>query len=610
MARRSGGLLGQGGAGRALVEAAAKRTLGVDITAEANTRDKLVEALGDVRNERRMSRRLALMALNAIGRWTNGQDAPADDRLAVAERVRSVSRQDSHMLYAKRLRNAFCFGSGITDPKANDEEVQAVLDDFWNASANQAELTSPEAQWRFGMDLWEVSNFFPLVFFDGMDGRVLLAGLQHDQVRNVVRDPDNWRRILYYQVWEYVYDWDYGLGTPKPNPRKRVVYYEAFDGFAELEEEMDAGRQAPSVVRNMPANLLRPGRVLHTAINRGREQAFGEPEMRTNMRYAASFHDLLTGQVSKARAAQQFLMKVTATGASTEEQLRNTAMTALERRSPLASSLDVLDGEGGPRDAGAALWGNEALKAEPFDLKAGSAREDLESASQAFATGTNFPGHYFFGDPGSLAGSMAVELPVLKLTEIDQTVVVRLLRKLCDLRIKRAVDVGLLSERREPTEDELAAKVEVGPDGLVDRDMTYQLAMPEVTRRNLPELMQLVVDTATTFDPMGSSEPMTRALLGYVFAELLEFPDAPALVERIFAESEVPLGGGDPASTGDPTSTGPDGKQHTSDNPYGAKRTSPSVEAAVAVLWKRLSDPTDPLAVELAERQGASNGAA
>jgi len=596
------------GLGRQLVEAAAKRTLGVDIGEEQTLRSKLVEAVQDLRLADRANRRLGMLILGAASRFTSGQDADSMDRLSVADRVRSISRVDSHLFYAVRLRIAFCFGRGVTPPKANDDEVQVVLDDFWKAPANRAEITSAEAQWRFGKDLFEVCNVYTVVFADGMDGRVLLAGLQHDQVVDVVRDPKVWGRVLWYVVKEFVYEWDFEHHRPKPNPKQRTVYYEAFDGFEALEVELKQGRAMPA---SPSPTLIRPGRILHTAINRGREQAFGEPEMRTNLRWAASFADLLAGQVEKARAAQQYLVKITAQGASTEQALTDAAMRAVGRRSPLSASFEDLVPDPDPdlpRPArpGSQWWQNEAMNAEPFTLDAGSsnAKQDMDAASAAFATGTNFPAHYFTGDPGSLAGAMAVELPVLKLTDIDQEVALSPLRKLCDLRIARAIKVGLLTERREPTEEEMLAGAEVDADGLVERDLTYQLNMPEALRRNLPELMALATDTQSTWDPMGQSEPLQRALLGFVFSELLDFPDSPALIERIFAEQEQPMGGGEAEDDGtDPTtSTGPDGKQHPPDNPMGAKRQSAAVESALAVVWARLQDPEDVLAVELGER--------
>lgn len=603
--------------GRRLLEAAAQRFLGVDIEAEQDLRQKLVEATLDLGLEQRLGRRMRMLYLNAVGRMAHGQDRPARTRIQEAEEVRIVARRDSAMLYSIRLRNAFCFGKGVTVPKANDDEVQALLDDLWQAPQNTAELTGPEAQWKAGRDLWEVCNVYHLVFADGLDGRVLLAGLQHDQVRDVVRDPKVWRRILYYAVAEFTYSWNFTLNAITPNAQSQIVYYEALTGMAELEEELTQGRPFPTEVQPPPARL-RPGRVLHVAINQGREQAFGEPELATGVQWAASFKDLLAGPVEKARAAQKYLVQFTATGASTPEMLRSTAIRTVGRHSPLSLAFDGLGVEAEREremrsEAGSELWGNESLKAAPLNLESGAAAasDDMESASHGFAAATNFPGHYFFGDPGSLAGASAVELPVRKLSDQDQEVWRSVFRRICDLRIDRAMKVGLLKERRPPTDDEITSEIELGPDGMVERDLTYEINMPPVLDRNLPEMMQIVVDTATTFDPQGQSEPLERALLGFVLGDLLEFRDTPALVERIFAEAEgagTHIGGGVPPMPGAPPttgSTGIDGEQHTSANPYGVNQNSPSVEAVSALLG-RLADPDDPLTQAVAAHVAGS----
>lgn len=643
---RSGGILGPGSYGRRVVEAAVQRGLGVNLTEQESMRARLVEAVGDLRMLDVAHRALGRIALTQLGtEHTSGQDDEADSRIALARRVRYVARRDTHMLYAGRLRNAFCFGTGVVDPRAIDEDVQAILDAFWGAAANMAELTTPAAQWRAGKDLWETSNVYFVVFgLDPreLDGRVLLGSLQHDQVTAVVRDPEVWSRVLWYVVTEYVYEWDYAKHCPKANPTRRTVYYEALDGMAALEADMEEGRTNPPPAP--PAALLRPGRVLHVSMNRGKEQAFGEPEMRTNLRWAGAFNDMLAGQTEKAKAAQGYLMKVKAKGARTADQLQELALRAVGRRShiansPLTADLDVDAtppyGSQAATAPGSQFWENETLEAEPFNLDSGAAnaKADLESASMAFAQGTNFPGHYFFGDPGSLAGSMAVELPVLKLTEVDQKLwETEVFRRVCQLAIDRALAVGILSERRPPTDDEKEAGVEVGPDGQVERNLSFEVTMPDPLRRNLPELMGLVTDTVTTFDPTGANKPMKRALVGYVL-ELLDMSDAADLLDRIMSADEtieeeaalqaqaeqeaqlaaleaasVAAGGGGPTPPGQRTSTGPDGKQHTSQAPNGERKKGAVVEAAMSQLWGAVTEELEleALPLELAGANGTA----
>lgn len=632
---RKGGLLGRDGVAAALVEAGAKRFLGVDLNESLELTERLVEATGENRMLSVLNRRLGRLALNLPDKGAlRGQDDDPEQRIAIAQKVREVADRNAMVQLAVRLRNAFCFGTGVSAPKAPDPDVQDLLDDLWNATPNKAEFSTPEAQWRTGSDLWKNCNYYPVVYAglsaaeggrkaSALDGRVLVASLQHDLVVDVVRDPERWARVLYYRVVEHVYEYDYAKHAVKPNPTKRHVYYEAFDGMAELEEEVAAGRT--SVPPAPPAAILREGRVLHLAINRGKEQAFGQPELRTVLRFAAGFVDIALGQVEKAKSAQSYLMKIRAKGARTRDQLEDLALRTVGRRSAMSTApLDMdaaSDGQPARRGApGGQWWENEALEAEPFALDSGaaSAKQDLESVSMGLAAGTNYPGHYLFGEPGSLAGGFAVELPVLKLTEIDQEYVrSKLLATLCDLRIARAREVGILSDRRKLTEDELAEGRKPDADGMVERDFSYELRMPDPLRRNVPELMSLISDAHLTF-AAERNRPLRRALLGYTL-ELLEMSDAPALLESVMAAYEATdeadrdaldatMSGGGPE---DRRVVGPDGKRHPTDNAYGARRrTAGMIESALRATGDpEAAEVLTALAHVLEQRVANGNGA-
>jgi hypothetical protein len=146
-------------------------------------------------------------------------------------------------------------------------------------------------------------------------------------------------------------------------------------------------------------------------------------------------------------------------------------------------------------------------------------------------------------------------------------------RTLCDLRIQRAIAVGLLTERREPTEDELDAGVEVGPDGMVERDLSYELKMPDPLRRNLPELMQLVADTRRRSTRRGSPSRST-ARSSATRSSCSTCPRRAgarrAHLRRGTSRTSAAAARG---PGGAPTSTGPDGQQH----------------AALGELWRRIT---------------------
>jgi hypothetical protein len=598
MPSRRGGLVGD--VGRRLLESAATRVGMYAVPADDYDRvqdgrdlaDRLQEAEMDARLARRQSSHLGKLVLAGADSNAGTQDLEPDDRIDMAQRARYVAQRDSHVLFATRLRVAFTFGRGIPKPEASDPDVQAIaIDRFWDDENNRRELTTYAAQARKGWALFTQCNIYPVVFDDGLDGMVRLGHLAHDAVIGTVRDREVTGRVLYYKVKQWIpAPYDFNKGAPSRAGKWRLVYYESFEGFAELEAE---GRTPPEPA---PEERLMPGRVYHVAINRSEEQDFGVPELRANMKWAAAFNDILKGQVEKAKSAQRFLMKVKSTGATTGNALLRAAMNVVNRRSPLANAELPTDDDGTPAGTapGSDLWENGGLTAEPFALDSGAAaaQQDMQGAVDAYAAGTNYPGYYFHGDPGALAGATAAELPVLKLSDSDQELVEGVVRALIAWQIQRCIDVGLLTKRRPPTDEEITRGVEVGPDGMVERDLTFEVKMPDVLRRNLPEVMQLIADTAATFDPMGTNLAMNRWLFGKVLTQIFDVADPSAIVDDLFPEDEAlpadPTGGRGGGPAPPPGSIGADGKRHSSGNPYGAQQSATLVEAALDDLAGRL----------------------
>lgn len=601
--------------GRRLVETAATR-LGLHAVGEQEFAQvgQLREAQLDARLARRESQRLGREAISYVGQQDHAQDLEPDDRIGMARQGRYVAQRDAHVLLAHRLRTAFCIGRGIPKPEASDADVQVGFDEFWEDPDNQRELTTYSSQVAKCASLWKQCNIYPVVFDDGLDGAVRLGHLEHDSVVGAIPDPDVPGRTLYYKVRQYVpAPYDYVKHAPSRAGRFRIVYYESFEGMAQIEEE---GRPAPNPP---PANLLMPGRVFHVAINRDEEQVFGVPELRSNMKWAAAFNDIMSGQVEKAKSAQRFLMKVKAKGATTGNRLLNAALNVTNRRSPLGNSSfgEAEDPVASGVKPGGELWENDTLTAEPFALESGGAAAavDMQGAVDAFAAGTNFPGYWFHGDPGSLAGATGAELPVLKLTDADQEMMEGVVRRLMEHVTKRRIAVGLLAERRTPTPEELAANADVGPDGLIERDLSFEVKMPDALRRNLPEISQVIADAAATYDPMGQNAPLNRYLLGKTLTQLFDVSDPTPIVDAVFPEGE-PLPAPDPAnpppapapSSVPPTSTGPDNKRHTGDNPYGARRQASLIEASIEALAARMATSAAARAREHDEAFGAALG--
>lgn len=479
------------------------------------------------------------------------QEVNAPSRRKFAQQARTVWANDPLIGGTITLRNNYVFGRGVPAPRAKDPEVQKVIDEAWNDEDNQAVLTSLAAQLALGVDLELTSNLFFLIFDDGDDGKVKLGLLDHDTVEDVVRDPENRLRVLYYVAKERKREWDYKTDSPKFDPQQsKTVYYAHWRNQSEDEKTKP------------PSQKLGHGRVYHVSINRTSEQVFGTPSLRRTIRWASALNDYLGARVDVMNAAAAFLMKRKVKGTPT--QVANLAAKAISRNSPLSATNE---GEQQlPPRAGAILTENEAVDHIGFNLNTGAsnAMQDVQMLRSQLSVATGFPQHYL-GDSTatSLGTATALEGPVLKGVEAVQEIFEQVFRWFLERAIERAVEVGRLSKTvAGESNDELTIGSqrqtgEFGPQSTSDlqaadgedsrgemeaeteRDLTFELSMPNPLRRSMTDLIGAVSNVAKTFDPNATNIELSRALLAIALGEGLEVQEPGQMVEAIFPEGYV-----------------------------------------------------------------------
>ena len=568
-----------GGIFRRIAEAAATRS-GARVV-----EDEKLDLLEAEAIERRTLRKeldlLAWQSLDYLG--GNEQDMQAVQRRKLVQQSRVAWQQDPQLGAAVDLMNDFTLGRGVPSPKARDPKVQEIIDEAWNDEDNQLILTSYPAQMALGTDLSLQSNLFVLMF-TGQDGRVKLGMLDHDSVENVVRDPENRRRIIYYVSRRKHIKWDYQNDVPAYDADldrlrgERILYYQHWSN------EPNGRGMKP------PANKMGKGRVYHIAINKTGEMAFGHPTMHRVLRWSNAFNSLMESRVDAAKAAAAFVMKRKIKG--TPNQVRKLATQVLSKRGELGRTVDT-SGEDyliGPRSA-SVITENEGVEHESFKLDSGSAGANVDGQMirSQISAATHFPQHYL-GDIGSanLATATSMELPVLKAVESRQEVFEQLFRWFIDRVIEEAVKAGRIGEvlddeewaekqkemEKEGTseappeatgmesvggtpltpvqEAEMDAATELGaPEAPKSeeaeleerkRDLSYDFGLPNPLRRMMSDLVNSVSTIARTFDPNGTNLELSRTLLAVALGEGLEMEDPAQVVEKVY-----PPGYEDPA---------------------------------------------------------------
>lgn len=617
----------------ATIRESAERITGLSVQPLAEVH-RLQETEQELRGKQRELQDLAYSILD----YTQGapQEMKAQERRRLAQRARVVWQQDPQYGGTINLLNEFVLGRGIPKPQAVDEQVQDEIDEFWADADNQRILTTHSAQVRLNTDLSLQSNVFPLVYDEGEDGQVKLGLLDHDTVEQAVRDPDARLRILYYFTRSYNRQWDVRKHTyVVSKEREKIRYYEEFRNLKDAEEDRANGVRTEDLP-DIPSTLVGRGRVLHVAINRTMEQAFGIPEIARTIRWLTAYNDLMRARVDMAKAAASIIMRRKLKGgAAAMTQLASQAL--LQAGTTPQSPIDPMTLGQAPKP-GAVIEENDYVEHEAFNLNSGSssAMQDAQMIRSQYSVGTGWPQSYL-GDPSAtdLSTATTLELRVLKMVEARQQVLEDLITTLINHKIRRAIETNRLSKFRPMTAEEKkrermrieseqeaerppgapapiaqansngtralhliggteAEEDEEPPAGHVARDFTFQVSMPSPLRRAMGDLLTGVSLIAKTFDPNCSNIELSRTLLGIALGEGLEIEDPGAAVERIFPEGyvdpmvaaaqaqqqpEMPpgsFGTEDQPGFGSPAfgAIGADGQFHPANNPYGTPQAA------------------------------------
>lgn len=592
--------------GQRLIEAVEDRT-GREVVPR-DTTQLLESAESDNRVLRKTLDFIGFSLLNSQGVPQLGR-MPSDmtpvARVAAAAQAQRAWIDDPMAGQQVDLYVSFVLGRGVPRAQAHDDEVQDILDRTWDDPANKRILTSFAKLVEKAIDLSIQCNVFFTFFDDGEDGMCRASLLTFEDVQEAVRHPKDKYRILYYRALERIVVYDYvngryvtpvgKAGTPK------TVYYEAWDAFNDDDPVMAAQDEAAGGRERLtpPPGMIRPGKVVHLAVNKTTEMAFGVPRMRRLLRWFTAYNETLESHVNRMKAMASIYMKATVKGS--QRDLDRLGQMALGRRSAFGESKEVEQSRPiTPGPVGPGILGqNESLNYEPFKIDSG-AGDMAESVPQLRAQLSGmFPPTYYGQDPGSIAGSQSVELPVLKFIEREQEAWADVFRALGDAAIQSAIRVGDLDEWRDATPDELDALAaaeesgaplpfEVGSDGRVKRDLGFEVSLPSPLKRAMGDLVTSAVQVAAAVDPNGDFPEMSRWLFGFCLAEAFDVEDPQRIVDQVLPRhiAEAAAAGdvmidpqtGEPVPADGATITGPDGKQHPPDNSYGARVKSPNPE--------------------------------
>ena len=457
-----------------------------------------------------------------------GEKGPREQRQEVRKRLIAQSRvallrDPVAGAEAMHLTN-FSFSRGVPKPTAKDEEVQAVFDEAWDDPVNEEALTGFEAQRKLSNDLLTAANLYAVGF--GINGMFRVGFIPPERVIEVVTDPENENRALYYLVTKLTRKWDFKQDQwvmDQALPEEKREYYPHWRNVEAYEEEAKASGER---VDRPPKSKLAEGEVYHVRVNRVGSTQFGTPPWARTLRFYSGLNRLTEARVAMAQAAAAFIAKRVTKGGPASVQ--KAAQSVLRQAGDLSAALRPAgDPALQPAPRPASIFNeNEAHSLQPLSLNSGgsTAMADAQIVRAPLAAASGFGQHYL-GDASNanLATATTLELPALMAVGAWQETFEQLFRWFCDRVLEEAVRSGRLGGATADGEKPLSelrlseARDKEKAEEMTGRDLTYAFAMPYPGRRNLPDVMAAVTAGVQTFDAGLQNQVFLKEMLAFMF---------------------------------------------------------------------------------------------
>ncbi|UUW88457.1 hypothetical protein [Pimelobacter simplex] len=205
-----------------------------------------------------------------------------------------------------QLRAGYIWGQGVTvQARAAGEDagqdVNAVVQAWWDDESNQKALTSSQAQEELERALGTDGQVFIACFTNQLTGRVQVRSTPFEEILDVVNNPDD-RDDPWFYLREYnatVVERGYS-GLTRLRPETRRVFHPAL-GF------WPATR--PKSVDGIPVQWDVP--ILHVPVNRLDGWKWGVPDVYASLPWARAYEGFLTDWARLCKALSKFAWKLT-----------------------------------------------------------------------------------------------------------------------------------------------------------------------------------------------------------------------------------------------------------------------------------------------------------
>lgn len=499
------------------------------------TEDVLTEALGTATdNLQLMSEQLRDLELqfDDLG-WQrleleSVQDFTRDGLARVVSICRIMVIKNPLIRRAANVQAYYVFGQGV-NIRARDPEVNEVIQEFLDDERNAAEFSGAGAQYLNELALQHDANIF-FTFTTGLKGEVRIRSIIMDQIRGIIRNPDDAQ-----DVWFYRREWQtktLNLETGEESKERSKRFY------ADWRYEGDLPKMIGSIEVDQEA------RVFHVSSGGLKYSEFGIPDLYAAIDWARAYKQFLTDWASIARSLQRVAYKMSG--------LKKKGLDKVA--SKMGTELDFGTGDPTlPVNRGSA--GGIFAAAGDVDLapisKAGAiiSADGARALRTMVAAATDIPDTILAGDPdmGNLATAKTLDRPTELAFKQRQTLHTDIFQDVCKYVVIKAIENGKLQGTVE--ENDYGTKLIVlGRDVEgVERDSAIDVSFPPILEHDIKESIGAIV-SAATLDGKATAQTMPLRLLVQLLLSTLGVDDIDSTLDLMFPDGEEP----DPAEPPEP----------------------------------------------------------
>lgn len=320
------------------------------------------------------------------------------------------------------LRTSYVHGQGgpQLSVEAEDEDVNAAVQQWWTSRENQNSLTGPEARTRLERALSTDGNVFIASFTNPVDGRVTNRTIPFEQITRIITNPEDRG-----QVWFYERTYSKRAEAFSTTEQSVTVLYPDLAYAPAVRPHSIQGKQ---VMWDQP--------VRHVKVNDLDGWEFGIGDTFSIAPYARGYRDFLNDWLKLMKSLSQFAWRGTAEGKRAQR-----ARQALARAQ---QGVTGNDNSVGATYVSAPGEGLEAIPKTGATIDADSGRPILAM----IAAGLDVPVTMLSTDPGITGARSTAETldePMYRAMRARQDVWAAVFIDLAEYRIEQAIRAGKLS---------------------------------------------------------------------------------------------------------------------------------------------------------------------